>query len=153
MTKLHRLTKRGWQRDLRDALITRCEKIRKDVKRYRKQNPEHTRSIRDYPACVSACCIGYKGNNMYIKESGKTSRDYYNNTPLECIISRMGGVGAKTMGCKHSLGCCAEQHAARELLINETYAAINKIFFDKTARPRLNTIIKPCVYCKKIFPQ
>ena len=66
---------------------------------------------------------------------------------LEAIADELGGVG--TARCGNVIGCCAEFHAADELISKGS--VLTDIRFVEAIRPRNNVVIKPCDNCLQMF--
>ena len=79
----------------------------------------------------------------------KSSGKYIDKpTPvLEAIADELGGVG--TTRCGNGIGCCAEFHAADELISKGS--VLTDIRFTEAIRPRNNALIPPCENCLQMF--
>ncbi len=85
------------------------------------------------------------------KISAATSGKYISEpTPiLKAISDNLGGVGAKPL-CENTLGCCAEFHAADELI--RAGSVLSDIRFTKAIRPRTpGKVIPACENCLEMF--
>ena len=76
------------------------------------------------------------------------------NTKLGRNIGEYKGVSAA--GCALTIGVCAEQHAANNVLKDafpneNTNYDVAKLTFTKAVRPKGKKVIEPCVNCNTIF--
>ena len=82
----------------------------------------------------------------------KTSGTYVGkSTPaMEVLASKMGGKGIVTE-CGNTVGCCAEYHAADELIARGSL--LEDIRFTEAVRPRSGAVIAPCENCLRMFEE
>ncbi len=68
---------------------------------------------------------------------------------LKALSEELGGVGAKPF-CDNAIGCCAEFHAADDLI--RAGSVLSDIRFTKAIRPRIpDKLIPTCENCLKMF--
>ena len=105
----------------------------------------------NYPAMASVCCL--KGSKKY---RGFSQRAYDNSYPqsiLRTQLLKLGKIGERVGTKGFRLGSCAEPHAAKKLLKNESQCNdLKDIYFSVAMRPRTRQIFSPCENCKKVFP-
>jgi hypothetical protein len=74
------------------------------------------------------------------------------NPQLRARADEIGGIGSKGVSGKNTVGRCAEQRAANDLL--NQGSNIGDIRFTDPVRPnRPHIIVEPCPNCKQIFPE
>lgn len=94
-------------------------------------------------------------------KSGNYVGVHYNATLLYSMRTKLGGIvgdkrGTNVKGNPLTIGVCAEQHAANEVLnslcSNCTSAfEVEKLVFTKAMRPKGKKIIPPCLNCQTLF--
>ena len=132
----------------------------KDVINYRRRILNHMKqrinSRKQYNRTViiagnDSCTI--KGQGV----SGGSYRKLYDKTPalkeqLLLIAKPPKEIGGKSKLCGNPIGNCAEDKAARMVLIkSHNTILIKNIYFSKAVRIKTCEIVPPCENCKAVF--
>jgi len=107
-----------------------------------------------YPSVVAACCTKYKNNKTYIDTTHKRYAGPIDKR-LKQKLCELGRIGHKpTMNPidGNTIGHCAEQHAANNLLKEQNNVQLGDIFFGAAFRPRTGECKEPCENCTYVFP-
>lgn len=118
-----------------------------------------------YPAMVASCCdskekhYAHSISDMpYVSEYGRTpllramEKAFYGGTPIKDFR-----LMPRKYGLNYSVGQCAEQHAANDLLfvhniMEHKYPDIKRdIYFSDAIRPATGEVFPYCPICKKLF--
>ena len=120
-----------------------CDHIMHANIQVRKQNKQKA-WYWDYPAVAVVC----HDQHCMLKRSSYSH--YPANTSwhpvLEQSLKRLGAIGS------HSIGTCAEQHAANIYMKNIPESNLNNLYFSKALRPRTKEQIAYCDNCQQTFP-
>ena len=100
-----------------------------------------------YPAAVVGASTS--DGSTVISMSGKIPQTVA--PKLLTASENVGGIGNVNAG--KTVGCCAEFHAANELMLKNPTLNPTKINFTPAIRPRTMEVVPPCKNCITIFPQ
>ena len=123
-----------------------CEEVK--VKRAGKEI-----RLRDYPAAIVFCADSWDNAQVAcIERSGKVDNRSYQKTPtLEAALKVLGNIGSKRDECKNYIGACAEPHAARGVMSDNTNVMVRDLVFSYAYRPRTKAVIRYCRNCTDVF--
>jgi hypothetical protein len=121
-------------------------KLDREAKAKMKSKPRVLR----WPAV--ACGCEYNGIRKCDHSRGYIRVKYADQIKSRILL--LGNIGTEINGC--CLGCCAEQHAANDVVKCDNTKhndpkIIDKLVFTKAIRPRTRQEVKPCMNCKMIF--
>ena len=106
------------------------------------------------PAVVVVCGIG---QNKKTGKSGEFLRKYRRNVSSHHIctaLTRLAPIEKKwndSYGREHTIGTCAENDAADEVLKSYPNKKLASLNFSDAYRPRTRRIIKYCEVCQKTY--
>lgn len=113
--------------------------------------------INDYPSVVVSAKPKYNAsykeitNDIVVSHNQNWSETSWHRKFVGRLDNIKYSLGAKIKQCKNTIGNCAEQHAANNLLILNQNVDIDSIDYSKAIRPRTGEIILYCENCQKIL--
>jgi hypothetical protein len=139
------------QRNMNTITYRKCFEICDEV---RKKHIGKKIDVHDYPASVVSCADCWANHVTAITNtSGKVNQTSYQKTPeLEkALTEKLGRIGSKRNECHNYIGACAEPHAAREVMLQNTASIVDTLVFSYAYRPRTKMVMRYCKNCTEVF--
>lgn len=141
---------RSEQRNMNNSTYRVCFEICEEVKEKRAGKEI---GVYDYPAAIVSCADSWvNAPDAHIEKSGKVDNRSYRKTPtLDAALRVLGDIGRKRDECRNYIGACAEPHAARTVMSENTKVMVRDLVFSYAYRPRTKNVIRYCRNCTDVF--